>query len=428
MRGGAVATSGGSVVGVVSLTDLGIDGSAFGRESVSMLVGPNGSGKSSLLLEIARTCRSRRRVLIVSNTPHDRFAGLRGVRRLSAGRTDQSPRMLVKKSVVAGLDAGAEFYHISSILEHCGYRPRFGFRITPAKNYRFSVGDLLNAANFEVPKEERPGMVAREDDDDLHRAIDFVSRHDPGNPVWIDATADQLEFSLAKEFSSVLKRERLLRRWGVIGGVSVHLKRDDGFEIEIHHASSGQLALISSLLFLVTNIGERPLILIDEPENSLHPNWQREYVEKLLAAVSYRNAAILIATHAPLVVTGALADSPDVVSVFEVRDGRPRDLKLNKSQSASSIEEVLWRAFDVVTPANHFVSEQIVDAISRFEKREIEKEQVLKLVDRLDEESFDRKQKRFFGAVRELIGKVESARDSGRDYGNEEDLGVDGDA
>lgn len=266
-------------------------------------------------------------------------------------------------------------------------------------------------------------MVVREDDDDLHRAMAFLSRHDPLNSVWIDATADQLEFSLAKEFSSVLKREKLLRRWGVIEGVSVHLERDEGFEIEIHHASSGQLALISSLLFIVTNMSGRPLIVIDEPENSLHPNWQRNYVEKLLASVSYRNATILIATHAPLVVTGALADSPDVVSVFEVRNGRARDLELDRDQSTNGIEEVLWRAFDVVTPANHFVSEQIVDAISRFEKREIEKGEVLALVERLDDESFDRKQKRFFGAIRELVEKVESARDGGRD-GNEEDLRI----
>lgn len=411
----------------MSSSGLGIDRSALERESVLILVGPNGSGKSSLLLKFARTYRSHRQVLIVSNTPHDRFARLRGVRRLSAGRSDQSPKMLVKKSVVAGLDAGAEFYHISSILEHCGYRPRFGFQIDPAKNYRFSFGDLINAADFEEPTEERPRMVVREDDDDLHRALAFLNRHDPQHSVWIDATADQLEFSLAKEFSSVLKREHLLRRWGVIGGVSVHLERGDGFEIEIHHASSGELALISSLLFIVTNTRDRPLIIIDEPENSLHPNWQREYVDKLLASVSYRNATILIATHAPLVVTGALADSPDVVSVFEVRNGRPRDLELDKNQSTNGIEEVLWRAFDVVTPANHFVSEQIVNAISRFEKREIGKGEVLALVESLDEESFDRKQKRFFGAIRELVEKVESARDGRRDYGKEEDLGVDDD-
>jgi hypothetical protein len=37
----------------------------------------------------------------------------------------------------------------------------------------------------------------------------------------------------------------------------------------VHHASSGQLALISSLLFMITTVGENLIIIIDEPENSL---------------------------------------------------------------------------------------------------------------------------------------------------------------
>jgi hypothetical protein len=181
------------------------------------------------------------------------------------------------------------------------------------------------------------------------------------------------------------------------------------------HASSGQLALISSLLYLITNVGESPIIIIDEPENSLHPSWQREYVEKVLAAMTYRNATLLIATHAPLVVTGALADGPNLVSVFEVKEGKPRRLDLDSARSPSGIEEILWRAFDVVTPANHFVSEEIVSAISRFEAGEIEKVEVLRLVDSMDEGSFDERQKRFFGAVKELVDKVEAVRDDDGD-------------
>src|SRR3546814_7793552 len=64
-----------------------------------------------------------------------------------------------------------------------------------------------------------------------------------------------------------------------------------------------------------------------------------------------------------------LADSPELVSVFEVRNGRPQRLQIDRAAgSPGSIEEILWRAFEVVTPANHFVSEQIVDEVSRFEK------------------------------------------------------------
>ncbi len=402
---------------MVSLQKLGIDPYGRGREKVSILVGPNGSGKSSLLLEIARRYRFDRSVTIICNTPHDRFAGLRGVRRISVGRRDQSPKVIVKNAVARALDTGSEFFQISGILKHCGYRPRFGFRIDPSAGYGRSYDELRAVEEYDLPDELGTRSARLPDDDEnLHRALSFFQRHDPREPIWIDARGSALEFSLAREFSSVLRLESKLRAWRIIRGIRVYLERDqDGLDIEMHHASSGQLALISSLLYLITNAGEFPLILIDEPENSLHPNWQRDYVEKVLAAVTYRSATVLIATHAPLVVTGALSDSPDLVSVLEVREGIPRNLELDSAQSPNSIEKILWRAFDVVTPANHFVSEEIVAAISRFEARKIEKREVIGLIDRLDRESFDEKQKRFFGAVRALLDKVEAARDAGDD-------------
>ncbi|MDC6625727.1 hypothetical protein OEZ82_27270 [Leclercia adecarboxylata] len=79
-----------------------------------------------------------------------------------------------------------------------------------------------------------------------------------------------------------------------------------------------------------------------------------------------------------------------------------------------------------MTPANHFVSEQIIAAISLFEKRQIEKEEVLGLVNQLDNESFDEKQKRFFGASRRLIDKVEVARDGGPGDGDDDEVSGDG--
>jgi predicted ATPase len=109
----------------------------------------------------------------------------------------------------------------------------------------------------------------------------------------------------------------------VLRGIRVYLERADGGRIEIQHASSGQLSLISSLLFMIVHAGEAPVVIIDEPENSLHPNWQREYVDKVLAALEYRSPTVIIAAHAPLVVTGALVSNPTSVRVFVIREGVP---------------------------------------------------------------------------------------------------------
>lgn len=407
------------------LNELGLDDRWSRAESVSILVGPNGSGKSSFLRELTRRHRRDRQIVIVCNTPHDRFAGLQGARRISVGKTDGSPRVVVKNSVAQALSgSGNEFYRISSILEYCGYRARFGFRVDPAKNYGESLQDLRDRYPRRLPDDHIGDVegVPAEDlvprfpwdpgEQDLELAANFMMRHDPFEQIWIDATDSILEFSRAREFASVLKLEARLRAWEVLKGIRVYLEREDGEAIEMQHASSGQLALISSLLFMITNTGDDPIVIVDEPENSLHPNWQREYVDKVLAALSYRNATVILATHAPLIVTGALASSSNIVSVFQVRKGKASRIVIDPEGASAGIEEILWEAFEVVTPANHFVSESIVDAISAFEKREISKEMVVALIERMKMESFDDRQQGFFTAVRELLDKVEIVRDA----------------
>jgi hypothetical protein len=318
--------------------------------------------------------------------------------------------------------SGAAFYQISSILEYCGYRTRFGFRIDPGQLY----GMPLNVIRTRLPR--RPSVEGRDlesevaptaevsDDpqaENLELALAFLGRHDPSEFIWIDSSEKVFEFSRSREFVSVLKLESRLRAWNVLRGVRVYLQRYENDDvIEMQHASSGQLALISSLLFLITNADEDPIVIIDEPENSLHPHWQREYIDKILTALSYRNATVIVATHAPLIVTGALANSPQLVSVFEVREGSPRRLPIDPADnSPTSIEEILWQAFEVITPANHFVSERIVGEVSRFEKGEVSKEEVLALIGRMEGESFDSRQQGFFGAVKTLLDKVEANLD-----------------
>jgi hypothetical protein len=55
----------------------------------------------------------------------------------------------------------------------------------------------------------RLGSIARPAfrDPDLHE----LRRHDSKEPIWIDATGSVLEFSLAREFASVLARKSWLR-------------------------------------------------------------------------------------------------------------------------------------------------------------------------------------------------------------------------
>lgn len=397
-----------------TLRDVGINEGFSGPDTVSILVGPNGSGKSSLMRGLAENCKFDTNLIVISNTPHDRFRGFEGASRLTAGRISQTPAHIIKSEIADSLLAsGADFYQISSILELCGYEPKFGFELIPASQHP-------NVSQFHSDTEGFPSVFSilnsvlmntdgRIDYLNVENAAGFIERHNPSEIVWINAEASAFEFSRSSEFAHVLKIETLLKKAQIVHKIRVLLTRkNDGKEIDIEQASSGQIAMISTLFFMITRGKKNALVMIDEPENSLHPSWQRSYVERILAAMQYRRCSFLVATHSPLVVTGALETDREMVDVFSVRDGIAEKLPLAVSDDpVRSVEDILWNAFEVITPANHFVSERLVEEISRFERGEVSKKDVLALIEKMDAKSADERQRNFFDAVEELVNKAE---------------------
>ena len=55
---------------------------------------------------------------------------------------------------------------------------------------------------------------------------------------------------------------------------------------------------------LIFNIDSDTLVLIDEPEISLHPAWQEEFVNILIKIQEINSFSVVIATHAPALING----------------------------------------------------------------------------------------------------------------------------
>jgi predicted ATP-binding protein involved in virulence len=84
-------------------------------------------------------------------------------------------------------------------------------------------------------------------------------------------------------------------------GLVVRDKRN--FRIDLDSLSSGEqheLVLIYDLLFQVKR---HSLVLIDEPELSLHVTWQRAFLRELFAIIQAVDFDVLIATHSPFIVS-----------------------------------------------------------------------------------------------------------------------------
>ncbi|PVZ82770.1 hypothetical protein C9426_28520 [Serratia sp. S1B] len=149
-----------------------------------------------------------------------------------------------------------------------------------------------------------------------------------------------------------------------LDGVSLQkLNSNDSFDIG--EASSGEQCVIITMLGISSIIKDNSLILIDEPEVCLHPEWQEKYILLLTNIFkSYKECQFIIATHSPQIVSNLL---PDRCFVLTMEDGLVRNANeyINKSSDYQ-----LATLFDAPGFKNEYLSRI---SIALFSKISIEK-------------------------------------------------------
>jgi hypothetical protein len=148
---------------------------------------------------------------------------------------------------------------------------------------------------------------------------------------------------------SIVEWEALLRVGIVeVSGVTFARAKYDPKTIAVNRRdvpgdrlSSGQWNWLSSFVGLALEIEPNTLVLVDEPENSLHPAWQIEYIS-VLESICQRESdcQAIIATHSPLIASGVAPECGNVVSLV-------RDENTSLTKSIESPSFYGWTATDV---------------------------------------------------------------------------------
>jgi predicted ATPase len=158
---------------------------------------------------------------------------------------------------------------------------------------------------------------------------------------------------------------RLLRRLGALTLKSVIVRRNDGVEHDLRDASSGQITMLTVFLSVAANLQDGSLILIDEPETSLHPDWQSRYIHLMREVFSnFRGCHFVFSTHSPLIV----ADMPEGASVYSMDR---RETVSSAELIGRSPDYVMARAFDVVEPSNLYLRDVLAEALRLVGERQI---------------------------------------------------------
>lgn len=172
----------------------------------------------------------------------------------------------------------------------------------------------------------------------------------------IDFRHGRRDASIPIDFEEIreLTRARVLRL------NSVTLDRIDGGSVELLELSSGELNLLSGFLGLAAFLEDGSLVLIDEPENSLHPEWQLRYVEMLEAVLEqHQGCHYIIATHSPLIVSGVAERDAKVLRL----DQSQIEIS-SKALANASPDATLLNAFKVVTANNNFLKQLVLEALA----------------------------------------------------------------
>jgi predicted ATP-binding protein involved in virulence len=77
---------------------------------------------------------------------------------------------------------------------------------------------------------------------------------------------------------------------------------DNGLPLELGDLSSGEQQEVVLLYELLFKVKEGTLVLIDEPELSLHVVWQKQFLDDLFKIIELQKIDIVVATHSPQII------------------------------------------------------------------------------------------------------------------------------
>lgn len=160
-----------------------------------------------------------------------------------------------------------------------------------------------------------------------------------------------------------------------------------GRYFSVEDSSSGEYHLISTIISVLACITENSLVLIDEPEISLHPNWQMKYVDFLNQIFKkYYSTHFVICSHSHFLVSDLKHENSTIISLTKEKRNHEDSLS-NVDQKnfyitskqipfntfGWSAEEVLLEVFNVPTTRNYFIADsigEILELVSQKDRNE----------------------------------------------------------
>ncbi|MEM5590037.1 AAA family ATPase [Enterobacter hormaechei] len=314
-------------------------------KKIFYIIGNNGTGKSMLLNEIANKAsqdKTVNKVLCISNTLYDKFK-LENDKAIYLGlRTVNNAIFLVLLS---------EHYVAFCYIALIKYAKQAGKNLNMKFSIVFESGKKINDIGSYYDKRKTKNK----------HISDILSEREI--TIFLDMIGHEINFKELNE-EQIVTLEKFLPLNP--NSIKLKVKKDNG-KFLFEDLSSGEQNRILLSSKVLSNIDNKCVIVIDEPEISLHLHWQIDFHAFLNGLISsYKGVSIFIASHSPILVSEAYKDKN--VSTIIILGGQGRNHEyLNVQQSSNTnFENIVLDFFNTATYRSIAIDEEIARIITSF--------------------------------------------------------------
>lgn len=186
-----------------------------------------------------------------------------------------------------------------------------------------------------------------------------------------------------KDFWKIIDLEKL----DIINVNGIKLKKNNS-NMDISNISSGEFHLLISLIGIFSKIKENSLVMIDEPEISLHPNWQMQYITFLKKVFSKNTSCqFIITSHSHFIVSDLEGESSSVTAIKRNDENKLKSKLITSDTFGWSAEDILYNVFNAYSTRNKFIATDIAKILNELSKGDknksnyVSKEQLDKLIE-----------------------------------------------
>ena len=124
---------------------------------------------------------------------------------------------------------------------------------------------------------------------------------------------DQLEL-----FTGIINDKLNFKEIAISIEEGIYIKDKDikGKQISLSQLSSGEKQEIILFYKLIFETPENTLLLIDEPEISLHIAWQKKFMDDLYEIIKFKKLNVIVATHSPQIINNRWENQIDLGELY----------------------------------------------------------------------------------------------------------------